>query len=65
MKKNLIKIKFGTTCLLAGVLLISCAGRKIGDPIPKGNIAIPTTRSIHFNNQSKLQKEHKTGSENI
>ncbi len=56
MRKQLNSIILGPICLVASLLLTSCAGRKIGDPIPKGNIAIPTTRSIHFNSQSTLQK---------
>ena len=43
--------------LLLSIILFAGAGRKIGKPLPKGNIEIPVCRSIHYNSTSQIQKE--------
>ena len=43
--------------LLALVIVFAGAGRKIEQPLPKGNIEIPAKRTIHYNSTSEIQKE--------
>ena len=54
----IISVVLGLPILLfASILVFAGAGRKIGEPLPKGNIEIPVTRSIRFNDTSHLQNE--------
>ncbi len=62
MKKKrvivIVSIVLGLSMLLfASILVFSGAGRKTGEPLPKGNIEIPFQRTIKFFITSSLQKE--------
>ncbi|MCX6327814.1 MAG: hypothetical protein NT144_14400 [Bacteroidia bacterium] len=48
---GLLIVLFTLPDLLAG------AGRKTGDPLPKGNIEIPVKRTIQYKNTSQIQEE--------
>lgn len=43
--------------LFASILVFAGAGRKTGEPLPKGNIEIPFQRTIQYNITSGLQKK--------
>ncbi len=43
--------------LYALIHVFAGAGREVGSSLPKGNIDIPFTRSIHYNKDSQLQEE--------
>jgi hypothetical protein len=43
--------------LFVSIILFAGAGRKTGEPLPKGNIEIPFQRTIHFNSTSLLQNK--------
>lgn len=54
----IVSIVVGLPILLfSSILLFAGAGRKIGGPLPKGNIEIPFQRTIQFKTTSSLQKE--------
>ena len=62
MKKKriiiIISVVLGLPLLLfASISYFAGAGRKTGDPLPKGNIEIPVKRTIQYKNTSHIQEE--------
>jgi hypothetical protein len=51
-----ISIVLGLPLLLfASISYFAGAGRKTGDPLPKGNIEIPVKRTIQYKKTSQIQ----------
>jgi hypothetical protein len=62
MKKNrvivIVSIVLGLfILLLLSISYFAGAGRKTGEPLPRGNIEIPVGRTIQYHNSSQIQKE--------